>query len=123
MSTITHQTRQLSFEDIQLKKKIRYEQILNRLIKGKKTAKEIAVELFELKLIPNEERNYTAPRLTELEKIGLVKTKDKKICQYTGKKVAIYEITQDGIRKYKLLKNNGIVKRNVRLVKGREIYE
>ena len=123
MSTITQQTRQLSFEDMQLKKKIRYEQILNRLIKGKKTAKEIAVELFELKLIPNAERNYTAPRLTELEKLGLVKTTDKKICQYTGKKVAIYEITQDGIRKYKLLKNNGIVKRNVRLVKGREIYE
>ena len=49
MSTITHQTRQLSFEDMQLKKKRRYEQILYRLIKGNKTAKEIAVELFELK--------------------------------------------------------------------------
>lgn len=36
MSIITHKTRQLSFEDMQLKKKIRYEQILNRLIKGKK---------------------------------------------------------------------------------------
>lgn len=106
MSIITHQTRQLSFEDIQLKKKIRYEQILNRLIKGKKTAKEIAVDLFELKLIPSAERNYTAPRLTELEKLGLVKSKDKKICQYTGKKVAIYEITSDGIKKYKLLKRN-----------------
>ncbi len=123
MSTITHQTRQLSFEDIQLKKKIRYEQILNRLIKGKKTAKEIAVELFELKLIPNEERNYTAPRLTELEKIGLVKTKDKKICQYTGKKVAIYEITPDGIKKYKSLNKNEIARRNVRLEKGCKSYE
>jgi hypothetical protein len=120
MSTITHQTRQLSFEDIQLKKKIRYEQILNRLIKGKKTAKEIAVELFELKLIPNAERNYTAPRLTELEKIGLVKTKDKKICQYTGKKVAIYEITLDGIKKYKSLNRNGTAKRNIRREKGCE---
>lgn len=39
MSTITHQTRQLSFEDMQLKKKIRYAQILNRLIKGKKDSK------------------------------------------------------------------------------------
>lgn len=119
MSTITHQTRQLSFEDMQLKKKMRYEQILNRLIKGNKTAKEIAVELFELKLIPNAERNYTAPRLTELEKLGLVKAKDKKICQYTGKKVAIYEITLDGIKKYKLLNKD----RNTRLEKGCESYE
>ncbi len=106
MSTITHQTRQLSFEDMQLRKKMRYEQILNRLIKGKKTAKEIAVELFELKLIPSAERNYTAPRLTELERMRLVKAKDKKICQYTGKKVAIYEITLEGIKKYKLLNEN-----------------
>ena len=99
MSIVTKQTRQLSFEDIQSKKKLRYEQILDRLLKGEKTAKEIAVELFELKLIPSTERNYTAPRLTELEKLGLVKSKDKKICQYTGKKVAIYEITEDGIKK------------------------
>ena len=97
MSIVTKQTRQLSFEDIQSKKKIRYVQILDRLLKGEKTAKEIAVELFELKLIPSTERNYTAPRLTELEKMGLVKSTNKKKCQYTGKKVAIYEITQEGI--------------------------
>ncbi len=119
MSTITHQTRQLSFEDMQLKKKRRYEQILYRLIKGNKTAKEIAVELFELKLTPSAERNYTAPRLTELEKMGLVKSVNKKICEYTGKKVAIYEITLDGIKKYKALNKNG----NARLEKGCESYE
>lgn len=121
MSTITHQTRQLSFEYMQLKKKIRYAQILNRLTKGKKTAKEIAVELFELKLIPSAERNYTAPRLTELEKLGLVKSADKKICQYTGKKVAIYEITLEGIKKYKALNRDGTAKRNSKIEKGRKI--
>lgn len=41
MSTITHQTRQLSFEDMQLRKKMRYEQILNRLIKAKKQQKKL----------------------------------------------------------------------------------
>lgn len=99
MSTVTLQTRQLSFNDIQLKKKIRYEQILDRLMTGVKTAKEVAVELFELELIPSTERNYTAPRLTELEKMGLVKAINKKKCQYTGKKVAVYEITPEGIEK------------------------
>lgn len=88
---ITYETRQLSFEDIKAKRQIRYEQILDRLDKPK-TAKEIAVELYELGLIPSTERNYTAPRLTELEKIGKVKAIGKKKCEYTGKSVAIYEV-------------------------------
>lgn len=92
---ITYETRQLSFEDIQNKKKARYNQILNRLDKPK-TAKEIAVELFDLGFIPSTERNYTAPRLTELEKMGYVKAIDKKKCSYTGKTVAVYERTQKG---------------------------
>ena len=92
---ITTETRQLSFADIQEKTKKRYEQILDRLDKPK-TAKEIAVELFELGLIPSTERNYTAPRLTELEKMGYVKATDKKKCEYTGKTVAVYEKVEGG---------------------------
>jgi len=87
---ITAETRQLSFEDIKVKKQIRYNQILDRLDKPK-TAKEIAVELFELGLIPSTERNYTAPRLTELVNMNKVKVVGKKKCDYTGKQVAIYE--------------------------------
>ena len=90
MNAITMQTRQMSFNDIQLKTKVRYEQILERLNEPK-TAKEIAVELFELGIIPSTERNYTAPRLSELEKRGIVRVIDKKKCQYTGKTVAVYE--------------------------------
>lgn len=96
---ITNETRQMSFEDIKPKRKIRYEQILDRLMTGIKTAKEIAVELFELELIPSTDRNYTAPRLTELNEMGLVKVIDKKKCDYTGKTVAVYEITPEGIEK------------------------
>ena len=72
MNMITLETRQLSFEDIVSNKKHakRYKQILDRLCTGNKTAKELAVELFELGFIPSTERNYTAPRLTELEKIN-----------------------------------------------------
>lgn len=93
MNFITNQTRQMSFNDIQDKTKIRYIQILNRLNKPK-TAKQLAVELFELGFIPSTERNYTAPRLTELEKMGYVKIVGKAKCEYTGKTVAMYEITQ-----------------------------
>lgn len=87
---ITTETRQLSFEDIKDKRQRRYNQILDRLDKPK-TAKEIAVELFDLGLIPSTERNYTSPRLTELEKMGIVKAIGKKKCEYTGKTVAVYE--------------------------------
>ena len=95
MNFITNQTRQMSFNDIQDKTKIRYIQILNRLNRPK-TAKQLAVELFELGFIPSTERNYTAPRLTELEQMGYVKVTDKVKCEYTGKTVAMYEITQNG---------------------------
>ncbi len=94
---ITMQTRQMSFEDIKPKRQRRYNDILDRLILGEKTAKEIAVELFELGLIPSAERNYTAPRLTELEKMGFVEVVDKKKCDYTGKTVAVYKITYNGL--------------------------
>ena len=95
MNTITRQTRQVSFDDIQDKAKIRYIQILNRL-DNPKTAKELAVELFELGFIPSTERNYTAPRLTELERMGYVRAIGKKKCEYTGKTVAVYERTEKG---------------------------
>ena len=88
---ITAETRQLSFEDIKVKKQIRYNQILDRLDKPK-TAKEIAVELFELGLIPSTERNYTAPRLTELCQQGKVDVVGKRECIYSGRKVTVYEV-------------------------------
>ncbi|MBQ9659163.1 MAG: hypothetical protein IJV31_10465 [Clostridia bacterium] len=99
MSVITYTTRQMSFEDIKPKRKIRYEQILDRLLTGAKTAKEIAIELYDLGFTTSTERNNTAPRLTELEKMKLVRVIDKKKCEHTGKKVAVYEITPEGIER------------------------
>lgn len=48
-------------------------------------------ELFKEKIIPSPERNYTAPRLSELEEMGIVRLFRKKKCEYTGKYVAVYE--------------------------------
>lgn len=94
MNSTTQETRQLSFTDIQDKKKKRYEQILNRLGNREMTAKEIAVEMFELGMIASTERNYTAPRLTELEQMGYVEVIGKKKCEWTGKMVAVYRRRQ-----------------------------
>ena len=88
---ITEETRKQSYEEIKPKKEIRYDLILDRLDRPK-TAKELAVELFKYGLIQTDERNQTAPRLTELVQKGVVRTlPNKKICQYTGKWVALYE--------------------------------
>ena len=94
MNSTTLETRQLSFTDIQDKKKKRYEQILNRLGNREMTAKEIAVELFELGMTNTTERNTCAPRLTELERMGYVEVIGKKKCEWTGKMVAVYRRRQ-----------------------------
>ena len=93
---ITWLTRRKSFEEIKPNRKVRYEQILESLCLGNKTAKEIAVELYRQKLTNTDERNTTAPRLTELEKMGLVEATAKKTCKYTGKTVTVYKITKLG---------------------------
>ena len=76
-------------------KEKRYQQIIEVLSEGKQmTAKEIAVEMHNRGYIPTTERNFTAPRLTELSYKGIVEPIGKTKCQYTGKKVAVYELRE-----------------------------
>lgn len=82
-------TRQLAYEDIQDKIPSRQALILEILIKPM-TAQEIADELYKLKLIPDKSRSKTAPRLTEMEKLGLVKQVGAKKDYLSKKMVTIY---------------------------------
>lgn len=73
----------------------RYKQIIEILAGGKEmTAKEIAVEMWNRGFVPTSERNFTAPRLTELSKKGIVEPVGKEKCQYTGKTVAVYKLIE-----------------------------
>lgn len=87
---VTLETRSEAEQEVDKKK--RYRQIIEILTENKEpmTAKEIAVEMFKKHLIPSSERNYAAPRLTELSKEGIVDTLGKKRCEYTNKSVTIY---------------------------------
>lgn len=87
---ITHEMRALSNETTV--KELRYRQILNCLGDRKMTAKEVAVAMHLRGYTPTDERNFAAPRLTELSKMGLVEPVGKKRCQYTGKMVSVYEV-------------------------------
>ena len=79
-----------------LNKEQRYEQIQEILKELKEaTAKEIAVVMWKKGYIPTSERNFSAPRLTELCKTGVVQVIEKKVCNYTGKKVAVYALVKN----------------------------
>lgn len=71
----------------------RYTQIVECLRETPRmTAKEIAVRMQEKGYIPTSERNFTAPRLTEMAQIGIVEPVGKAQCQYTGRMVAVYQL-------------------------------
>ena len=96
-SVVTLETRQDSHERVDKTK--RYQQIIECLnINPKMTAKEIAVMMYEKGYIPTSERNFTAPRLTELSQLGVVEPIGKVKCQYTGKTVAVYQLYKPEIR-------------------------
>ena len=83
-------TRSESNEKVDRKK--RYKQIFECLNGNQMTAKEVAIEMYKKGYIPTTERNFAAPRLTELCQLGLVDVVGKKKCRYTGKTVAVYEV-------------------------------
>ena len=73
----------------------RYRQITECLTEANGTpltAKEIAVMMYKKGWIPTSERNFTAPRLTEMSDKGVVEPVRKKKCQFTGKTVAVYSL-------------------------------
>jgi len=94
MNEITRETRKESYEKIQLKKKnkIIYENLGNEEF----TARELANKMHNTfdedgnRLLRTAERQETAPRLTELVKLGLVKVISKKFDEMSGCKVAVY---------------------------------
>ncbi len=90
---ISHKNQKESNEKVD--RKIRYNQILEIMYDKKDmplTAKEIAHIMFQHHLIPTNERNFTAPRLNELVKIGKVEPIGKKKCNWTGRNVTAYKI-------------------------------
>ena len=94
----TYETRAESHEKVDKKK--RYSQIIECLYEANKghmeglTAKECAVMMAQKGYIPTSERNFTAPRMTELAQNGVIEPIGKKVCSFTGKKVAVYALRE-----------------------------
>ena len=75
-------------------RRVRYRQILECLQEEPMTAKQVAVMMMNKGYIPTSERNYIAPRLTEMSVKGLVEPVGKTKCEYTGRTVAVYAIRE-----------------------------
>lgn len=94
-TNVTKETRRDSYDDILLtlgeRQKNVYETLKTSFPEGA-TAKELAVLMFERRLVGSPERNSTHPRLNELVEKGLVSIVGKKTCIYTDRRVAIYQV-------------------------------
>lgn len=103
MSNITTQTRKESYKklDNNRKRKLIYECLEN----GEYTARELAIKMHNTidkngdRLLETEARQEVAPRLTELEKLGLIETVSKKQDNRSGRKVAVYRKNKEGVIK------------------------
>lgn len=90
----TLETRGEAHEKVDKQK--RYSQIIECLIECPElTAKECAVLMMQKGYTPTSERNFTAPRLTEMSQKGIVEPIGKKECEYTHHKVAVYSIRKE----------------------------
>jgi len=93
---IPKETRRQSYEAAQQDAATRRRIILEILTeRGGMTAREVAAELHRRGITPSMERNFAAPRLTELKDTGKIEVSGKKICDCTGRSVAVWTVTKD----------------------------
>ena len=95
MTDIPKETRRESYNAVLPRTAARQEDILSILQDGNMTAQEIADELHRRGITPTDERNFAAPRLTELKKAGRVNAVGKKKCYKTGRMVTIWSVGKD----------------------------
>jgi predicted ArsR family transcriptional regulator len=89
--SITNETRRESYEAVKPTAHQRRAVILEILGDREMTANEIAEILYLGGVTPHYERNFAAPRLTELKAAGKVKTVGKRLCPKTGRKIAVWK--------------------------------
>lgn len=87
---ITEETRREANETVDKSKRRREILDILKQFPNGLTAKETAVLMYSEGKIPTSERNFTAPRLNELEHEGKVFVSGKKKCRYTNKTVSVY---------------------------------
>lgn len=75
----------------------RYVQVLECLKERPMTAKEVAMRMHEKGYIPTDERNFAAPRMTELMNMGVIEPLGKKKCSFGRRMVTVYGIIENNM--------------------------
>jgi len=97
---ITKETRRESYQAVLPTVTVRQTAVLKILQEwGDMTAQEIAYILHWSGLTPDDDRNYAAPRLTELKQAGEVRTVGKKKCSRTGRTVTVWSAGKTSYKK------------------------
>ena len=90
---IPQETRRESYEAAKQDAAARRRVILDILAeRGGMTAREVAGELHRRGITPTDERNFAAPRITELYKDGKIAVTGKKLCTHSGRNVAVWAV-------------------------------
>lgn len=90
MENITKETRRQSYDGILPERGDRCRIILETLGSRRMTVEEIADELVENGSLKYYDRNFVAPRLTELKQAGVVEVIGKRASKRTGKNTAVW---------------------------------
>ena len=96
MNSNANETRRESYDAIKAKRSDRRNLILEVLGSRQMTASELTEELLAKGYIQYYDRNFVAPRLTELKEAGIVETIGKRLCKRTNKNVAIWARKEPG---------------------------
>lgn len=88
---IVEETRRAGYESVVDKRADRSDVILAVLGDKQMTVSEIVKELLDEGIIKYYDRNFVAPRLTELKEAGKVKVVGKRKCIMSGKMIAVWE--------------------------------
>jgi predicted HTH transcriptional regulator len=93
--SIPQDTRKESYEAVKPTIPSRQATVLSILSEnGKMTAQEIADELFRRGITPTNERNFAAPRITELYEKGVIEPVGKKINENTRRTVTVWAVVE-----------------------------
>ena len=94
--SITEQTRNESYDELQISVKSKQEAVMFILNNGDEmTAREVAEDMFTMGVANTNERNNAQPRLNELVKKNLVEVVGKKHDEVTNRNVALYKVVVD----------------------------
>lgn len=96
MDNITKATRYENYLKVEPKQKSRQQIILDVLGDRQMTVSEITEELIAIGVIRDFNRNFVAPRLTELKGMGILKTVGRRKATRTKATEAVWERVSEG---------------------------